>query len=79
MEDANSSIIYDTKFFEKNQGLTPTDLLIMEIKKPNRPQITKNQPDSFFFFLLYKTNKDIISLNNEDDHIYKDPKVRISI
>ena len=79
MEDVNSSIVYDTKFFEKNLGLTPTDLLIMEIKKPNRPQIAKNQPDSFFRKGLNKTNKNIISLNNEDDHLYKDPKVRISI
>ena len=75
MEDANSSIVYDTKFFEKSLGLTPTDLLIMEIKKPNRPQIT----ESFSRKGLNKSSKNNISLNNEDDHIYKDPKVRISI
>jgi hypothetical protein len=79
MEDANSSIVYDIKFFEKNKGLTPTDLLIMEIKKPNRPQITKNQPDSILRKGVNKSNTNIFSLKNEEDHLYKDPKVRISI
>ena len=79
MEDANSSIIYDTKFFEKNQGLTPTDLLIMEIKKPNKPLITKNQQDPFCRKGLIKSNKFILSLSNDDSHLYKDPKVRIKI
>ncbi len=79
MEDANNSIVYDTQFFEKNLGLTPTDLLIMEIKKPNRPPITKNQRDSFSRKGINKSNKNIIPLINEDDHLYKDPKVRIKI
>ena len=68
------------KFYEKSLGFTKADLLILEIKKPNRPIITKK--DSIFKKNIRKNSKkqksSLISSNNIDDHLYKDPKVRIN-
>ena len=67
----------DEKFYEKSLGFTKADLLIIEIKKPNRPIITKK--DSIFKKRKNskKLKKSLLSSTNIDDHLYKDPKVRI--
>ena len=65
----------ETKFYEKSLGLTPADLLIIEIKKPNRPIIPKK--NSILGKNYRKNNKTILYNNNYDDPNFKDPKVRI--
>ncbi len=65
----------NTKYYEKTLGLTPADLLIIEIKKPNKPIITKN--DLISRKNSSKYNKNLTFLNNNEDNLYKDPKVRI--
>ena len=65
----------ETKFYEKSLGLTPADLLIIEIKKPNRPIIPKK--NSILGKNYRKNNKTILYNNNFDDPNFKDPKVRI--
>lgn len=65
----------NTKYYEKTLGLTPADLLIIEIKKPNKPIIPKN--DLILRKNSSKYNKSLTCLNNYEDNLYKDPKVRI--
>ena len=66
----------NNKFYEKSLGLSPADLLIIEIKKPNRPIIPKK--GSIYRKNSKKFDKNLVFTNNfDDDHIYKDPKVRI--
>ena len=62
---------YDTKYFEKNLGLTPADLLILEIKKPNKPIFQKTD-----IIVRKNTNKNKKGSISLDEPIYKDPKVR---
>ena len=62
---------YDTKNFEKNLGLTPADLLILEIKKPNKPIFQKTD-----IIVRKNTNKNKKGSISLDEPIYKDPKVR---
>ena len=63
--------IYDTKYYEKSLGLSPADLLVIEIKKPNRPIIQKKG------LILRKSSfKNIESYTFIDEPKYKDPKVR---
>ena len=81
MNDKLDDIINsNTNFYEKGLGFTKADLLIIEIKKPNRPIITKK--DSIFKKNTRKNSKklkkSLLSSNNNDDHQYKDPKVRIN-
>jgi hypothetical protein len=64
------------KFYEKSLGLTPADLLIIELKKPNKPILPKS--DLSFRKNSSRHNRSLLTLNNfEEDHFYKDPKVRI--
>ena len=75
--DDKANIKSNMKFYEKSLGLTPADLLIIEIKKPNKPIIPKNDISSRKN--SHKHNKSFISLNSfEEHHFYKDPKVRIN-
>ena len=69
----NDSVKSDNNNFEKSLGYTPADLLILEIKKPNRPLMQKGESNSKKNF--YHKN----SFFSIDDHKYKDPKVRIKI
>ena len=69
----NDSVKSDNNNFEKSLGYTPADLLILEIKKPNRPLLQKGESNSKKNF--YHKN----SFFSNDDHKYKDPKVRIKI
>ena len=69
----NDSVKSDNNNFEKSLGYTPADLLILEIKKPNRPLMQKGENNSKKNF--YHKN----SFLSNDDHKYKDPKVRIKI
>ena len=55
-----------------NLGFTQADLLIQEIKKPNRPHISKNE--SFLKKWNIKNRNSFFSL---DSTKYKNPKVRI--
>ena len=82
MNDKLDDIIKsNTNFYEKGLGFTKADLLIIEIKKPSRPIIPKK--DSIFRKNGRKNSKKIksslFSSTNNDDHLYKDPKVRIKI
>ena len=78
LEDDNQydKIKLSTKFYEKSLGLTPADLLIIEIKKPNRPITTKK--NSIIRKNSRKCNKSIFSENNYKNPNCKDPKVRIN-
>ena len=58
--------------FENNLGFTQADLLILEIKKPNRNIIHKNESISR---KNIRNKSSFISLDN--DIKYKNPKVRI--
>ena len=64
-------------FYEKSLGLIPAKLLIIEIKKPNRPVIPKK--NSILGKNYRKNNKTIVYNNNFDDPNFKDPKVRTKI
>lgn len=79
MNDKNEDIINsNAKYYEKSLGFTKADLLIIEIKKPSRPIIPKK--DSIFHKNARKNSKKkkkSFSSNNSNDHLYKDPKVRI--
>ena len=72
----DDKIKLSTKFYEKSLGLTPADLLIIEIKKPNRPITTKK--NSIIRKNSRKYNKSILYDNNYENPNYKDPKVRIN-
>ncbi len=77
MDDKQDDNIKSTsKFYEKSLGLTPADLLIIEIKKPNKPVITKKNS------ILRKNskwnNRSLFYVNNYENPKYKDPKVRIN-
>ena len=78
MNYKHDDIKLDEKFYEKSLGFTKADLLILELKKPNRPIIPKK--DSIFKKNIRKNSKklkqNLFSSNNSDDHLYKDPKVR---
>ena len=63
--------IYDTKFYEKSLGLSPADLLVIEIQKPNRPIIQKNE-----LILRKNSFKNIKRYISLDETKYKNPKVR---
>ena len=65
-----------TKFYEKSLGLTPADLLIIEIKKPNRPFVTKK--NSIIRKNSRRYNKSVFYDSNYENSNYKDPKVRIN-
>lgn len=73
-EKHDDKIKSETKYYMKNLGLTPADLLIIEIKKPNRPVIPKK--NSIFGKNNRKIKKSFIYNNNSNDSNYKDPKVR---
>lgn len=60
---------FESKYYEKNFGLTPADLLILEIKKPNKPQLQKSGS------VINRLRKNI----SFDENKYKNPKVRIII
>lgn len=64
----------EEKLDVKNLGMTPADLLIIEIKKPNRPVIPKN--NSIFGKNNRKMKKNFIYKNISNITNYKDPKVR---
>ena len=68
-EDSVSS---ENNNFENNLGFTQADLLILEIKKPNRNIIHKKESISR---KKIRNKTSFISLN--DDIKYKNPKVRI--
>ena len=70
----NDSVKSNNNNFEKSLGFTPADLLILEIKKPNRPSMQKGESNSRKNTLHHKN-----SFFSIDDHKYKDPKVRIKI
>ena len=70
----NDSVKSNNNFYEKNFGFTSADLLILEIKKKNRPIIQKND------FLLRKSSAVVKSnICPIDEQIYKNPKVRKNI
>ena len=72
----DDKIKLSAKFYEKSLGLTPADLLIIEIKKPSRPITTKK--NSIIRKNSRKYNKSILYDNNYENPNYKDPKVRIN-
>ena len=72
----DDKIKLSTKFYEKSLGLTPADLLIIEIKKPSKPITTKK--NSIIRKNSRKYNKSILYDNNYENPNYKDPKVRIN-
>lgn len=65
--------IDETKYLEKSFGLTPADLLILEIKKPNKPIFQKS--DLLLNKNFGKLKKSSVCMI--DDPNYKNPKVRI--
>ena len=77
MEDNHNAKFLKTKYHEKSFGLTPAELLIVEIKKPKRPIIQKSQQDSILRKNSKNYNKNTTVVNNSDDNKYKDPKVRL--
>lgn len=70
----NDSLKSNNNFYEHNFGFTTADLLILEIKKPKRKKIQKND-----LMLKINSNRCKNDLYLFDEEKYKDPKVRIKI
>ena len=61
--------------YEKNFGLNRADLLVLELGKPMRPIISKNDN----LKNSSTKNSNLFALNQNDDMNYRNPKVRLNI